>query len=258
MDPLPRLTFLGHSTVLIELGGVRILTDPVLFDRVGPLRRVSSSLDRELHSGIDLAVVSHLHLDHFDEASLRLLGPAVQLVVPAGAGPLLSRLGFERVVELRPTDRVRYRNVSVSATLAAHSGFRPPFGPNAAALGFVFESGSTRIYFAGDTDLFPGMTEIGRGLDVALLPVWGWGPNLGPGHLTPQRAARAVRMLRPRYAIPIHWGTLWPFGFGRIRPGRLTDPPHEFAALAAREHADGRVVVLPPGQPFVVPPRSAD
>jgi L-ascorbate metabolism protein UlaG (beta-lactamase superfamily) len=248
MDQLPRLTFLGHSTVLIELGGLRILTDPVLFDRIGPLRRVVTSLDPDLYARIDLALVSHLHLDHFDVASLRLLGSAVRVVVPYGAGALLGRLGFRRGIELGPGEGLVSGSVSVTATVAAHGGFRPPFGPRAAAVGYVIEAGAATIYFAGDTDLFPGMAELVPDLDVALLPVWGWGPRLGRGHLDPMRAAQALRLLRPRYAVPIHWGTLWPFGFGRVRQGRLTDPPLEFAARAAEVYPDGTILITPPGQ----------
>jgi len=248
MEALPRLTFLGHSTVLIELAGRRILTDPVLFDRVGPLRRVVASLAAELYAGIDLVVLSHLHLDHFDVPSLRLLGPDVRLVVPAGAGPLLASLGFEHVAELGPGEGLISGPVSITATHAEHGGYRPPFGPRAAAIGYLLEAGATRIYFAGDTDVFPGMADLAPDLDVALLPVWGWGPNLGRGHLDPTRAAQALGLLSPRYAVPIHWGTLWPFGLGRVRPGRLTDPPLEFETLAARTHPGGAVLITPPGQ----------
>jgi L-ascorbate metabolism protein UlaG (beta-lactamase superfamily) len=255
MDQLPRLTFLGHSTVLIELAGLRILTDPVLFDRIGPLRRVASSLGLDLYAGIDLVLVSHLHLDHFDVPSLRLLGPDVRVVVPSGAGPLLGRLGFEHVIELGPREGLVSGSVSVTATAAVHGGFRPPFGPRAAAVGYLIETGATRIYFAGDTDLFAGMAELAPDLDVALLPVWGWGPSLGPGHLDPKRAAQALRLLRPRYAIPIHWGTLWPLGFGRVRPGRLAHPPLEFAALAAETHPEVTVLVTPPGESVSRVPR---
>jgi L-ascorbate metabolism protein UlaG (beta-lactamase superfamily) len=256
MNPLSRLTFLGHSTVLIEIAGVRILTDPVLFDRIGPLRRTVTSLDPDLYRRIDLALVSHLHLDHFDVPSLRLLGPALRIVVPAGAGRLLDRLDFANVDELGAGEGIVSGAVRVTATHAAHGGFRPPFGPNAAAVGYLVEAGDARIYFAGDTDLFPGMADLAPDLDVALLPVWGWGPNLGRGHLDPGRAAQALRLLRPRYAVPIHWGTLWPLGFGRVRPGRLSDPPIEFAALAAVAHPDGTVLVTPPGRPvtFTVGP----
>ena len=97
-----RLTFLGHSTVLIELDSVRILTDPILFDRVGPLRRVVTPVDPGAYRAIDLVLLSHLHLDHFDVPSLRLLGPDVRLVVPTGAGKLLERLGFSDVDEVAP------------------------------------------------------------------------------------------------------------------------------------------------------------
>ena len=244
---LPGLTFLGHSTVLVELAGLRILTDPVLFDRVLALRRVVAGLDPSLYANVDVALVSHLHLDHFDLPSLRLLGPGVHLVVPAGAGPLVRRSGFDAVTELAPGERTRIGAVEITATPAAHGGFRPPFGPRAAAVGYRLEAGPASIYFAGDTDVFPGMAEIGRDLDVALLPVWGWGPSLGWGHLDPRRAAEALTLLRPRYAVPIHWGTLWPLGLGRVRPHRLSQPPLEFAELAARSHPDVTVLITPPG-----------
>jgi L-ascorbate metabolism protein UlaG (beta-lactamase superfamily) len=247
MDEPARLTFLGHSTVLIELAGLRILTDPVLFDRIGPLRRVATSVAADLHARIDVALVSHLHLDHFDVPSLRLLGRAVRVIVPAGAGPLLGRLGFANASELRPGEAVQSGLVAITATPAVHGGFRPPFGPRAAAVGYLIEAAGERIYFAGDTDLFDGMADLGPDLDVALLPVWGWGPSLGRGHLDPARAARAVGLLKPRVTVPIHWGTLWPFGLGRVRAGRLADPPLEFARLAAPAHPDGTVLVTPPG-----------
>lgn len=256
MERLPSLTFLGHSTVLIETGGIRILTDPVLVDRVGPLRRVSAPLDPALHDGVDLVLLSHLHLDHFDLRSLRSLGRSrVELVVPAGAGPLLRRSGFSRVNELAPGQRVDWGSLSVTATRALHGGYRPPFGPRAAAVGYVVEALDSRTYFAGDTDVFPAMADLAPGLDLALLPVWGWGPRLGRGHLDPARAVRALGLLRPRYAVPIHWGTLWPYGFGRVRPGRLTGPPREFAARAEAAAA-GVALLTPPGGTVEYPVRA--
>lgn len=254
MDQPARITFLGHSTVLVEVGGVRILTDPVLFDRVGPLRRVGSSLDPGLHEAIDLVLLSHLHLDHFDVPSLRLLGPGVRLIVPDGAHTLLRRLGFANVVEVGPGDRIRHGAIEIVATQAAHGGFRPPFGPRAAALGYVIEGADERIYFAGDTDLFPGMADLGP-IDTALIPVWGWGPRLGPGHLDPWRAAEAVGIIKPHIAVPIHWGTFWPFGLGRVRPGRLADPPLEFADRAAATNPTGVAIVIPPGGALALPHR---
>ncbi len=246
MERLPRLTFLGHSTVLIEVAGVRVLTDPVLFDRIGPLRRVAGPVDPALHDGVDLVLLSHLHLDHLDLRSLRALGPGVELVVPVGAGPLVRRAGFPQVRELAAGGRADWGSLAVEATPAVHGGFRPPFGPRAAALGYVIEGADARVYFAGDTDVFAGMASLAPDLDVALLPVWGGGPTLGRGHLDPARAARALELLRPRYAVPIHWGTLWPFGLGRVRTARLSAPPREFAARAAAS-GGGRVLLTAAG-----------
>src|SRR4029079_9097757 len=97
------------------------------------------------------------------------------------------------------------------------------------AVGFLIASRHRRIYFAGDTDLFDGMEGLAEDLDLALLPIWGWGPSIGPGHLDPERAARAAALLSPRMVVPIHWGTLYPIGLARLRPDPLRSPPREFA-----------------------------
>src|SRR5262249_14365509 len=107
-------------------------------------------------------------------------------------------------------------------------------------------AGGACVYFAGDTDLFPEMSELGS-VDLALLPVWGWGPFVGAGHLDPERAARALEMIRPRLSVPIHWGTLYPAGLNRLLPRFLTEPPLEFARLARRYAPDVRVEILAPG-----------
>ena len=109
-------------------------------------------------------------------------------------------------------------------------------------------SGSSRAYFAGDTDLFEGMAELAGGLDLALLPVWGWGPTLGPGHLDPERAARAAAILKPRIAIPIHWGTLFPIGLSRLGRRHLIAPPREFERRCAELAPQVEVRVLSPGE----------
>jgi L-ascorbate metabolism protein UlaG (beta-lactamase superfamily) len=102
------------------------------------------------------------------------------------------------------------------------------------------------VYFAGDTDLFPGMAELGP-VDVALLPIWGWGLSVGEGHLNPERAARALEMIRPGMAVPIHWGTFYPVGLRLLWPEPLTEPAREFARLAARLAPGTEVRVLEPG-----------
>jgi L-ascorbate metabolism protein UlaG (beta-lactamase superfamily) len=245
-------TFLGHSTVLIEMGDARVLTDPVLLDRVSVLRRTASHLPPDVYRDIDVVVISHLHLDHLDLPSLRTLGTDTPLIVPRGAGRFMRRMGFTAVEELAAGKSVVVDGVSIKATRADHSGFRPPFGPTADAVGYVFEQGNESVYFAGDTDLFPEMADL-EGVDLALLPVWGWGPRLGPGHMDPARAAQALNVIKPRLAVPIHWGTLWPLGMGRVTPQRLEKPPLEFAEAAARNAPDCRLLVTPPGSTVAIP-----
>jgi L-ascorbate metabolism protein UlaG (beta-lactamase superfamily) len=246
------VTFLGHSTVLVEMGQARILTDPVLLDRVSILRRAVSPLPNDLYRDVSAVVISHLHLDHLDLPSLRMLGSDTPVVVPRGAGIFMRRMGFRSVEELEPGKSIDVRGAAIRATPANHSGFRPPFGPSADAVGYVLLHGSESVYFAGDTDVFPQMAEL-AGVDLALLPVWGWGPRLGPGHMDPARAADALRVIRPRAAVPIHWGTLWPMGMGRVTPHRLQRPPLDFAAAAKTAAPDVRIILTPPGETVPIP-----
>jgi L-ascorbate metabolism protein UlaG (beta-lactamase superfamily) len=103
----PRLAYLGHATARIDLGGVRVLTDPVLRERVGPLLRQGPPLHPADYAGTDVVLLSHLHRDHLDLGSLRLLRPRPRLVVPRGAASLLARYGFHDVVELSPGESTR-------------------------------------------------------------------------------------------------------------------------------------------------------
>jgi len=197
-------------------------------------------------------LVSHAHMDHLDLPSLRALDVGMA-IVPRGVAPVLRRAGIATVIELDVGQTVSIGQVTVTATPARHDGRRPPFGPRAPALGFVVE-GSQRVYFAGDTDLFPEMASIGP-LDAALVPVAGWAPRLGRGHLTAQRAAEALPLLRPRLAVPIHWGTFCPAGLG-WRPWRfLAEPPHTFARYAGALAPEVAVQVLAPGQSLELPLR---
>jgi L-ascorbate metabolism protein UlaG (beta-lactamase superfamily) len=254
----PSLTFLGHSTMLIEIGGTRILTDPLVFERLLVLRRTATRLDPALHRDLDAVLISHLHVDHLHIRSLVAIGRETRIVMPAGGERLLTGHGFTRVEGIRPGESVAVGPVRVTATYADHDGRRPPLGPAGPALGFLLEEGPAKVYFAGDTDVFPEMADLAPGLDVAMLPVWGWGPRLGHGHMNPRRAAEALRLLAPRYAVPIHWGTLWPYGLGRVVPGRLTDPPREFARFARRYAPAVQVLLTPPGQPVSFDPDAPD
>jgi L-ascorbate metabolism protein UlaG (beta-lactamase superfamily) len=245
-----RITWIGHSTVLVELDGVRLLTDPVLRPRVTHLRRIGP-VDWEALRGIDAIAVSHAHYDHLDPPSLRRLGRSIPLIVPRGAARMVR--GFDRVIELEVGDETRVGALSIRATHAEHSGHRDFLGSPAAAVGFLV-SGSARLYFPGDTDLFPGMSSLAGGLDAALLPVAGWGSRVPKGHLDPARAAEALGLLQPRVAIPIHWGTYRMIGLSRD-PAALREPAESFARLAAELAPEVEVRVLPVGGATDVLPR---
>lgn len=239
------ITWIGHSTVLIRSNDTYILTDPVLRSRVAHLRRCSPLLEADWPSRVDCILISHLHYDHCDLPTLRRFGHYMPMLVPVGAGAWLRRHGFRHVEETRIGSRVTVDGVSITAVPANHSGQRPPFGPTAEAIGFIID-GNHRIYYPGDTDIFPEMAEFSTDLDCALMPVWGWGPSLGPGHLNPARAAEALRLIEPRLAIPIHWGTYHPYGTA-IRDRRfLEDPPWEFQRLATLHAPEVDIHVVPP------------
>lgn len=249
-----QIVYVGHATVLIELDGVRLLTDPVLGRWVGPLRRHGPRPTADLTERLDAVLISHLHRDHVDLRSLRRIAAGTPLIVPGGTRAFFARRGFDRVVELTPGESHRIGPLLVTATPAEHRIGRR--GITATPVGFLVE-GSRRLYFAGDTDLFHGMAALGdRGLDLALLPVWGWGPTLGPGHMDPERAARAAALLAPRLAVPIHWGSLYPAGLARLRPRPLTEPPREFVARARTLAPEVEVRIAPPGSAvaFAPPP----
>jgi L-ascorbate metabolism protein UlaG (beta-lactamase superfamily) len=247
--PDDRLTFVGHSTVLVELNEARLLTDPVLRGRLLHLRRHATAPASEVAERIDAVLISHLHGDHLDLPSLRSVGRDVRLIVPRGAGPWLRRAGFERVEELAAGETSQVGEIEVAAVQAHHQPRRwSVAGRKAQPVGFVVRGERHRVYFAGDTDLFSEMDDLAGTIDVALLPVWGWGISLGPGHLDPRRAAEAAARIRPRIAVPIHWGTLLPVGRARKHGHLLHDPPREFAAQVAELAPDVAVRLLEPGE----------
>ncbi|MGW3204458.1 MBL fold metallo-hydrolase [Streptomyces sp. NPDC001135] len=230
------ITWWGHATCTVRDADIRVLTDPVFAGRLAHLRRRRGALPPAGARDADVVLVSHLHADHLHLASLAELGAGTRLVVPRGAPravPGLRRLRGLRVTEVVPGDVVRVGEVSVRVVPALHDGRRLPVGPRRSpALGYVVE-GEARTYFAGDTGLFDAMAEWVGPVDVALLPVGGWGPYLGAGHLDAGRAARALARLAPRAAVPVHYGTYWPIGLDGVRPHEFHAPGDEFVRLAA-------------------------
>jgi L-ascorbate metabolism protein UlaG (beta-lactamase superfamily) len=239
-----KLVFVGHATVAVDLDGSRFLTDPFQRSGLGPLRRHGPPAPRAALRDLDAILISHLHRDHADLRSLRRLGD-VPMLVPPGAGRFFERRGFRSVSELALGRSTQVGAVTVTAIQAVHDGERRGSG-DAQAIGFLL-SGQQRIYFAGDTDLFDGMSAL-QGVDLALLPIWGWGPNLGPGHMDPERAARAAALIEPKIVVPIHWGTLYPRFLHRLRPRPLSDPPLELARWMAELAPQAELRVLAAGE----------
>ena len=200
-----RITFVGHATVLIEVAGVRLLTDPVLGSRLLHIRRWSAAPAAEVTERLDAVLISHLHHDHLDFGSLRRLDQACRSSSTrrrqGTSPPRIRRRDRARALGRAPgSARPRiHRHPGRSTAADTRSG--PRSRPSAS----TFRAERRRVYFAGDTDLFDGMKELAEGLGVALLPISGWGPRLGRGHLDPSSAASAAAILRPAVAIPIHW-----------------------------------------------------
>jgi L-ascorbate metabolism protein UlaG (beta-lactamase superfamily) len=243
---LSSVTFVGHATVEFDLDGTRLLTDPLLGRNLGPLLRRGPLPDVDSLRGVDAVLISHMHLDHLDFRSLRRLGRPI--VAPHAAAELLRKHRFDDVTGMARGDSLTVGGATVQAVGARHGANRlVGRGPDGSEpLGYVIECAGTRTYFAGDTDLFEGMRELGPGIDLALIPIWGWGPRLGSGHLNPETAAEAVALIRPRLAIPIHHATLSLPGSSRLWPWLLTRPAEEFVAAAARRAPDVEVRVLQP------------
>lgn len=226
----PSVTWIGHASLLMQLDGVNVLTDPVFSDGFFTMKRLAPpGLALPHLPPIDLCVVSHNHRDHLDEPSVRGLGPEVKYVVPLGLAGWFQRRGLKQVVELDwwESTEVKARRGIVRVTLvpAQHWSMRVGIDTNRSLWGgFVIESPTVRCYFAGDTGYPSAFREIGRqfpGIDYALLPIGAYEPRwfMKPQHISPEEAALAFGELGARGLVPMHWGTF------RLSDEPLAEPP---------------------------------
>lgn len=233
-----RITMIGHSTVLIETGGKKILTDPywgkwgnLAFARLG----IPAKSRHEL-SDVDGVLISHDHWDHVDGKYLRMLGDT-PVIVPNPTRWLIKLFGGRNVSGIAAWESTHIGGVTITAVPAVHL---------TATVGFVLKSENRQIYFSGDTYYRPFMQDIGREfqLDVALIPVTTYRIPMTMGE---KQAAQAVQILKPAVVIPIHLG---------LRPRspflRTDQTPEHFAQRVRESGATTKVVILREGESYTV------
>ncbi|MDZ5662175.1 MBL fold metallo-hydrolase [Nocardioides sp. S-58] len=252
------ITWLGHATVVVDIDGVRLVSDPLLRRHNGPLRRRGEQPDRAAWAGARAVLLSHLHHDHAEVSSLRLLGDVPVLTAVDNArwvtGKGLRGHGLQdEWVRVDDDCDVRVRLLP-----AVHHSRPMPHRPNAAN-GHLVRGPSGVVWIAGDTELYAGMETVphlaGAAVDAAVVPVGGWGPRLSPGHLGPHEAAVACRRVGASLAVPVHWGTLHVPGARELPRGWMGAGGPDFAAAVTREAPDCEVAVLSLGGSVVVPRR---
>lgn len=249
------VTWWGHSSVTVEMGSVRIGIDPLLADRLMHLKRYALS-PTDVATQVDLVLVSHLHSDHLHVPSLLRMPPDVPIVVPRGAGLLTRRLGARTVVEAEPGDHLRLANADIEVLPAHHGGRRHPLSLRSApALGFRVHVDGESFWYPGDTGIHATMDEVAA-VDLAIVPIGGWGPTLGEHHLNPETAAQAVAKVGARWTIPMHYGTFWPVGLEHVRRSNhrrlFTAPVGRFLEAVDVATTEAVVVVPEHGQRVVL------
>lgn len=215
------ITFIGHSSFLVQEEGRNLLFDPVFSTWLILLRRQRRPgvRVRDLPP-IDIVLLSHAHMDHLDRRSLRKVvratrkraGRAPIVIVPNDVGDVVRGLGFAQVIELRWWESYREGALTITHTPAKHWGTRWIMDGHRGYGGYFIEGGARRLYYSGDTAYFGGFREIGSRLrpDVALLPIGAYSPDSYRAvHTSPEDALRAFEDLGADWMVPMHYGTFW-------------------------------------------------
>ncbi|HZS36338.1 MAG TPA: MBL fold metallo-hydrolase [Polyangia bacterium] len=247
----PSLTWIGHATFVMRLGGALIATDPIWSERVGGVvkRKTAPGVALEKVPPLDIVTVSHNHFDHLDLPTLKRLGKQALYVTPLGNGELLSRLGYERVVELDWWQSHREGEVEITLVPSRHWSMRAPWNRNDALWGgFVYKTREGTAYHSGDTALFEGFREIGERcgpIDWAMLPIGAYEPRwfMEPQHCNPEDAGEAFLRLGARNLVAMHWGTF------RLTDEPMGEPPERMRAFfRARGLDESRLWILDVGE----------
>jgi len=252
----PTVTWIGHSTFLVQLDSVNILTDPHWGERAspigfaGPRRLVPPGITFEDLPPIHAVVISHDHYDHLDETTVRRIAREhhATFFVPLGMKAWLADVGVHDVIELDWWETREFRGLVFTCTPAQHSSGRGLRDQNLRLWSSWVITGPTRrFFFAGDTGYDPSLAEIGRRLgpfDLAAMPIGGYYafPQRHPNHLNPEEAVALFEDVQGRLMVPMHWGT---FDMNR-EPFR--EPPERLQQEALRRGIEERIAVLSPGQ----------
>jgi L-ascorbate metabolism protein UlaG (beta-lactamase superfamily) len=237
----PQLTWIGHASFLLTLGGRRLLVDPIFSNRLGPIARLTPpGLRVEELPGIDVVLVTHNHRDHLDPWSLGRLGRGPHYVVPLGNGDLVRSLGGEKITELDWWQSIDLGAIEVTLVPARHWSMRYPWDRNDALWGgFVIRSNDGTAYHSGDTAFFDGFADINKRLgaiDWAMLPIGAYEPGwfMESQHVAPEEAVEAARMLEARTMVAMHWGTF------RLTDEPVAEPPERARAAFAQAKDDDR------------------
>ena len=206
--------WIGHATVLLRLGGMTILTDPVLSHRVGlgfglftggPQRLVAPALDVRQLPKIDLLLISHAHYDHLDRPTLSRLPKRVPVITAPRTQDLVRDLGFRDVTELRWGERRQVGDLTVTAREVRHWGARTFFDAQRGFNAYLLESGKRRVLYGGDTAYHSGFADVG-GVDLAVLGIGAYNPYVA-AHATPEQAWTMADHARAERLLPMHHST---------------------------------------------------